>query len=132
MAFLLDAAGDWQDAVPQVLHHLGINVSAWHDACDAMGPPLAFLSLIIIDRNRFHPKSPVESPGGALRAFAAKAREGGLNLAGSVEGIRVRTRKGLQPRGPRQAPEAVMIAPCPALAKGFGRTAVPLQNGTLS
>ena len=104
MAFLLDAADDWQDAVPQVLHHLGINVSAWHDACDAMGPPLAFLSLIIIDRNRFHPKSPVESPGGALRAFAAKAREGGLNLAGSVEGIRVRTRKGLQPKGPDRPP----------------------------
>ena len=104
MAFLLDAASDWQDAVPQVLHHLGINVSAWHDACDAMGPPLAFLSLIIIDRNRFHPKSPVESPGGALRAFAAKAREGGLNLAGSVEGIRVRTRKGLQPKGPDRPP----------------------------
>ena len=99
MAFLLGGADDWQDAVPQVLLHLGINVSAWHDACDAMGPPLAFLSLIIIDRNRFHPKSPVASPGGALRAFAAKAREGGLNLAGSVEGIRVRTRKGLQPKG---------------------------------
>lgn len=104
MAFLLGGADDWQDAVPQVLHHLGINVSAWHDACDAMGPPLAFLSLIIIDRNRFHPKSPVASPGGALRAFAARAREGGLNLAGSVEGIRVRTRKGLQPKGPDKPP----------------------------
>lgn len=100
LAFLLGAGDDWQDAVPHVLHHLGINVSAWHDACDAMGPPLAFLSLIVIDRNRFHPKSPVVSPGGALRAFAARAREGGLNLAGSVEGIRVRTRKGLQPKGP--------------------------------
>ena len=104
MAFLLDSAGDWQDALPQVLQHLGINVSAWHDACDAMGPPMAFLSLIIIDRNRFHPKSPVQSPGGALRAFTAKAREGGLNLAGSVEGIRVRTRKGLQPKGPAKPP----------------------------
>ena len=106
LAFLLDAASDWQDAVPHVLHHLGINVSAWHDACDAMGPPLAFLSLIIIDRNRFHPKSPIDSPGGALRAFAAKARAGGLNLAGSVEGIRVRTRKGLQPKGPDRPPRA--------------------------
>ena len=55
MAFLLDAADDWQDAVPHVMHHLGINVAAWHDACDAMGPPLAFLSLIAIDRNRLHP-----------------------------------------------------------------------------
>ena len=99
MAFWLDATHDWQDAVPQVLHQLGINASAWHDACDAMDPPLAFLALVIIDRNRYHPKHAVESPGGALRAFAAKAREGRLNLAGSVEGIRSRTRKGLQPKG---------------------------------
>lgn len=104
MAFWLDATDDWQDAVPQVLHQLGINASAWHEACDAMGPARAFLALLVIDRNRYHPKRPVESPGGALRAFAAKAREGGLNLAGSVAGIRARTRKGLQPKGPDRSP----------------------------
>ena len=104
MVLWLDTLGDWQDVVPHVLRELGINVSAWHEACETMGPHLAFLSLVVIDRNRYHPKTPVENPGGALRAFSAKARAGGLNLARSVAGIRDRTRKGLQPNGPAKPP----------------------------
>ena len=98
MALWLDATEDWQDALPHILHHLGVNTSAWHDACDAMGPPLAFLALVIIDRNRFHPDSPVLKPGGALRAMTRAAREDRLNLAGSILGIRSRDRKGRQPK----------------------------------
>ena len=98
MALWLDATEDWQDALPHILHHLGVNASAWHDACDAMGPPLAFLALVIIDRNRFHPDSPVLKPGGALRAMTRAAREDRLNLAGSILGIRSRDRKGRQPK----------------------------------
>ncbi|MDE0696517.1 MAG: replication initiation protein RepC [Boseongicola sp.] len=104
MALWLDTLGDWQDALPHVLRELGINVNAWHDACEAMGPPLAFLALVVIDRNRFHPKTPVLNPGGALRAFTARARAGGLDLARSVAGIRDRERKGLQPKGPERPP----------------------------
>ncbi|MYI68656.1 MAG: hypothetical protein F4103_07905 [Boseongicola sp. SB0673_bin_14] len=96
----MDASDDWQDTVRHVLRELGTSISAWHEACDAMGPPLAFLALIVMDRNRFHPKSPVLNPGGVLRAFTARAREGRLDLARSVAGIRHRTRKGLQPKGP--------------------------------
>lgn len=96
----LEATDDWQDALPHVLRELGVNVSAWHEACEAMGPPIAFLALVIIARNRFHPKTPVRNPGGALRAFTAKARAGQLDLARSVAGIRHRERKGLQPKGP--------------------------------
>ena len=98
LALWLDAADDWQDALPHVLRELGINVSAWHDACDAMGPPVAFLALLVIDRNRSHPDSPILNPGGALRAFTARAREGKLDLARSILGIRHRERKGRQPR----------------------------------
>ncbi len=98
VALWLDANDDWQDALPHILRELGINVSAWHDACDVMGPALAFLSLLVIDRNRFHPDSPVHNPGGALRAMTGKAREGRLNLAGSILGIRHRERKGRQPK----------------------------------
>lgn len=98
MALWLDATEDWQDALPHILRHLGVNTSAWHDACDAMGPPLAFLALVIIDRNRFHPDSPVLKPGGALRAMTQAAREDRLNLAGSILGIRSRDRKGRQPK----------------------------------
>ena len=104
MALWLDTLGDWQDVVPHVLRELGINVSAWHEACEAMGPALAFLALVVIDRNRYHPQTPVQNPGGALRAFSAKARAGGLDLARSVAGIRHRTRKGLQPKGPAKPP----------------------------
>ena len=98
LALWLDAADDWQDALPHVLRELGINVSAWHDACDAMGPPVAFLALLVIDRNRSHPDTPILNPGGALRAFTARAREGKLDLARSILGIRHRERKGRQPR----------------------------------
>ena len=104
LAFWLDASDDWQDTVRHVLRELGTDISTWHEACDAMGPPLAFLTLIVMDRNRFHPKSPVLNPGGALRAFTERAREGRLDLARSVAGIRHRTRKGLRPKGPDRPP----------------------------
>lgn len=100
VALWLDTFPDWQDAVPQILRELGANVSAWHDACDALGEPLAFLALIVIDRNRFHPDRPIRSPGGALRAFTARARTGELDLTRSVLGIWERERQGRQPKGP--------------------------------
>ncbi|MYI06214.1 MAG: hypothetical protein F4059_02540 [Gemmatimonadetes bacterium] len=99
VAFWLDAT-DWQVALPHILRELGVNVSAWHDACDAMGEPLAFLALLVIDRNRFHPDRPILNPGGALRAFTGRARRGQLDLTRSILGIRERERQGRQPKGP--------------------------------
>ena len=99
MALWLDTFDDWRDALPHALRELGVSVGAWHDAADVMGPPAAFLALMIIDRNRFHPTAPIRNPGGALRAFTARARAGGLDLGRSVAGIRGRARKGLQPKG---------------------------------
>ena len=98
VALYLDAMDDWRDALPHILRELGINVSAWHDARDVMGPLIAFIALLVVDRNRFHPDSPVLNPGGALRAMTRKAREGRLNLADSILGIRHRERKGRQPK----------------------------------
>ncbi len=100
VALWLQATDDWQDAVPHLLRELGINVSAWHEACEVLQPPVAFLALVVIDRNRYHPDNPVLNPGGALRAFTARARAGGLDLARSVAGIRHRERQGRQAKGP--------------------------------
>lgn len=100
VAFWLDAGIGWQDALAHILRELGVNVSAWHDACDAMGEPVAFLALLVIDRNRFHPKTPILNPGGALRAFTRKARTGELDLTRSLLGIWERERQGRQPKGP--------------------------------
>ena len=100
VAFWLDAGIGWQDALPHVLRELGVNVSAWHDACDAMGEPVAFLALLVIDRNRFHPRTPILNPGGTLRAFTRKARLGELDLTRSLLGIWERERQGRQPKGP--------------------------------
>ena len=100
VALWLDACDDWQDALPHILRELGANVSAWHDACDAMGETVAFLALLVIDRNRFHPDTPILNPGGALRAFTARARIGELDLTRSILGIWERERQGRQPKGP--------------------------------
>lgn len=98
VALYLDAMKDWQEALPHVLRELGINVSAWHEASAEMGPAMAFIAVLVIDRNRAHPDSPIRNPGGALRAMTRNAREGRLNLAGSILGIRHRQRKGRQPK----------------------------------
>ena len=104
-ALYLDVTGDWQEALPMLLRELGINISAWLDAADVMGEEIAFLAVLVIDRNRFHPTTPILNPGGALRAFTARARKGELNLTRAVLGIWERERQGRQPKaapGPRK------------------------------
>ena len=94
----LDALADWTEAIPFILRELGINVSAWLDAVEVMGQGIAFVALIVIDRNRFHPVVPVRCPGGALRAFTRKAQAGELNLTRAIIGIWERERQGIQPK----------------------------------
>ena len=89
---------DWNEAIPFILRELGINVSAWLDAVEVMGQGIAFVALIVIDRNRFHPVVPVRCPGGALRAFTRKAQAGQLNLTRAIIGIWERERQGIQPK----------------------------------
>ena len=97
-ALYLDAVADWRDCLPYLLRELGVNVSAWTEACDVMGDEAAFIALLVIDRNRFHPVTPVHSPGGALRAFTDRARRGELNLTRAILGIWERDRQGKQPK----------------------------------
>lgn len=74
-------------AVSRRCHEMGINVDALETAIQSMGELLAYLCVIVIDRNRFHPTKPIQNPGGALRAFIAAHKAGKLNIAGSVYGI---------------------------------------------
>ena len=105
-ALYLEAVQDWRDTLPYLLRDLGVNVSAWTGACDVMGEQAAFIALLVIDRNRFHPDTPVINPGGALRAFTDRARRGELNLTRAILGIWERDRQGTQPKaGDRPAPQ---------------------------
>jgi len=97
-ALYLDAVEDWRDCLPYLLRELGVNVSAWTDAVEVLGDEAAFIALLVIDRNRFHPVTPVQSPGGALRAFTDRARRGELNLTRAILGIWERDRQGKQPK----------------------------------
>ena len=82
---------DLVDAAASLAGALGINQSAWADACRVMGRFDAALAVLVIDRNRSHPACPVYSPGGALRGMTVKARKGELNLDASVFAILRRT-----------------------------------------
>lgn len=103
----LEAFAEPEQAALFQLRDLGINIAAWEEALDVMGWVDAFLSLLVIDRNRFHPTNPVVCPGGTLRRFTALYRRGHLNLTRSVVGLMERDRAGVQPRGPdRRAHDA--------------------------
>ena len=69
------------------LAELGINRSAYNAALEQMGDMATALCILIIDRNRFHPETPIKNPGGVLRAMTARHRAGALNLTGSLIGI---------------------------------------------
>jgi len=69
------------------LPELGINRSAYAAALEQMGDMATALAILIIDRNRFHPETPIKNPGGVLRAMTARHKAGKLNLVGSLIGL---------------------------------------------
>ncbi|WP_236858302.1 replication initiation protein RepC [Cereibacter sphaeroides] len=77
-------AHDFIQAAIAILPALGVNASAWDDAADAMGDLPAALCVLVLDANRYRPVNPVWSPGGMLRAMTERARNGSLNLHGSL------------------------------------------------
>lgn len=81
------------DAAADMAAILGINQSAWSQACNVMGRFDAALAVLILDRNRTHPTSPVHSPGGALRAMTNRARSGDLNIDASIFAILRRAKR---------------------------------------
>ncbi len=73
---------------------LGIHPSAWQEAVDQMGDLAAALCILIIDNNVAHPETPIQSPGGVLRAMTARHQAGQLRLNQSL--VAIRKRKGKQ------------------------------------
>ena len=97
-ALYFDNFQDWRDALPYLLRDLGVNTSTWLDAVEVMGEQIALIALLVIDRNRFHPVSPVKSPGAVLRTFTRRAVTGDLNLTHAIIAIWERDRQGKQPK----------------------------------
>lgn len=78
---------DIVEAAHDLLPVLGISRSAWLEACMVMNRDGAALSVMIIDRKMQDAPDSIKNPGGYLRAMTKKAKEGKLNLHGSVFGL---------------------------------------------
>jgi len=102
--FYLTTQQDWRRAIPPLLREIGVTPSAWDRAVTVMGQEMALLTLIVLDRNRYHPKTPIRSPGAALRIFTRCAENGTLDLTRTIIGIWERGRQGTQPKGPQDLP----------------------------
>lgn len=97
LSHYLDAYSDPIEAMQAYLAACGVNRSAWNDAVAAMGADIAFISALVLDRNREHPSRPVMNLAGALRGLTAAARAGKLNLTRSIIGLWKREEDGSQP-----------------------------------
>ena len=81
---------DWKDLVDAahgLLPELGINKSAWNEACTVMGTTGAALCVLITDHAALREKDRVRNPGGYLRSMTRKAQRGELHLHRSIFGI---------------------------------------------
>lgn len=81
---------DFIQASISLLPALGVHPSAWDDAAAVMGDFAAALCVIVVDANRFRPVAPVRKPGAMLRSMTRLAEQGGLNLIGSLIGLKQR------------------------------------------
>ena len=81
------SAMDFIQASIDRLGELGINRSAYFAAQEQMGDMATALCILIIDRNRFHPETPIRNPGGVLRAMTKRHAAGVLNIVGSLIGL---------------------------------------------
>jgi replication initiation protein RepC len=68
-------------------HSLGITKQAYCLAFEQMGDFAGALCILIIDRNINHPKTPIKSPGGVLRAMIARHAKGELYIERSLIGL---------------------------------------------
>jgi replication initiation protein RepC len=78
---------DITNAAYDLLPTLGISKSAWVEACMILGRDGAALAVMIIDRKMQDTANTIKNPGGYLRAMTTRAKEGKLNLHGSVFGL---------------------------------------------
>ena len=77
---------------------LQVSAYAWSSALRVLGPSGAAMALMVLDRNRSHPKRPVLSVGGALVGMVRRAEQGDFNLAPSLHGVIGRAKAGLPGR----------------------------------
>ncbi len=78
---------DVVDAAFDLLLDLKINQTAWWEASKVMGVNSAAVCVMIIDQKAQDPSTGLRNPGGYLRAMTKRAKEGELNLHGSVFGL---------------------------------------------
>lgn len=81
---------DWSDfvrAASDLAPAIGINKTAWDDACFILGRAAAAVCVLVADRRRTDPMHPVNNPGGFLRGCIKKAQEGQLHLHRSIFGL---------------------------------------------
>lgn len=78
---------DVQEIAEIAVPALGINRSAWVEACQTMGREIASVSIVVILEKMNREPLSIKSPGGYLRAMTERYREGQLNLSGSLMGL---------------------------------------------
>jgi replication initiation protein RepC len=78
------SGSDFVNGVIDRLRPLGINYDAYDTAVAEMGAEKTAICVLIIDRNRFHPQTPIKNPGGVLRAMTKRHSEGDLRLNASL------------------------------------------------
>lgn len=83
---------DFVKAAISRVPELGISESAYREAFNQMSSLQTALCILIIDRNRFHPVTPIKNPGGALRAMTRRHGQGKLNLVGGLIGLSERSK----------------------------------------
>ena len=98
VAHHLKACEDWRAALPHILQELNINSMVWANAVTVLGKFAAFITLIVVDRNRFRPHDPVTHPAAALEKHFQNARRGNFDLTQVIADIWERERKGEHPR----------------------------------
>ena len=98
VALHLQACEDWRKALPYILQEMNVNSLVWANAVTVLGEFAAFITLIVVDRNRFRPLYPVTHPAAALEACFQQARRGKFDLTQAIVKIWERERKGELPR----------------------------------
>ena len=78
---------DLTEAAYSLLPSLGIHKSAWWEACSVLGRSGATICVMIIDQKQQDPAISIRNPGGYLREMTTRAKNGELNLQGSVFGL---------------------------------------------
>ena len=88
----LPNAHDFEMAAISRLPELGINYSAWTEACRQMGPAMATICVILTDAHAAPEVNMVRNPGGYLRALTRAHKNGTLNIIGGLIGLNERRR----------------------------------------